>query len=67
MATPFKHTDIENELVNMGIEVICSMPNMITFWFKEHVVTYYPKKQWATGKTITDGRGFNNLINQLKK
>lgn len=39
---------------------------MIEFEYKGHIVKYFPYSGWATGKTIKDGRGLMNLINQLK-
>lgn len=30
-------------------------------------VMVYPHKDWFSGKTVIDGRGLNNLLNQLKK
>ena len=39
---------------------------MIEFEYKGHIVKYFPYSGWATGKTITDGRGLMNLSNQLK-
>ncbi len=30
------------------------------------IVLYYPSKQWFTGRTVKDGRGWDNLISQLK-
>lgn len=29
------------------------------------LITYYPKKQWATGSSITDCRGLHNLLMQI--
>ncbi len=39
---------------------------MIEFEYKGHSIKYFPYSEWATGKTIKDGRGLMNLINQLK-
>lgn len=38
----------------------------IVFDYKESPVTFYPYSGWASGKTIKDGRGLENLLNQLK-
>lgn len=40
---------------------------MIEFEYKGHSIKYFPYSGWATGKTIKDGRGLNNLIKQLKQ
>lgn len=37
-----------------------------TFEFKGHTVTYWPYSGWASGRSIKDGRGLKNLINQIK-
>ena len=33
---------------------------------KDEVVRYFPYTGWASGKSIADGRGLQNLLNQLK-
>lgn len=38
----------------------------IEFEYKGSIVKFFPYTGWATGKTIKDGRGINNLIKQLK-
>ncbi|MDR3551248.1 MAG: hypothetical protein P4L31_07585 [Candidatus Babeliales bacterium] len=38
----------------------------IYFIHNKEMITYYPYSGWATGKSITDGRGLNNLLKQLK-
>jgi hypothetical protein len=38
---------------------------LIEFMFKGEIVRFYPYSGWATGKSIKDGRGIDNLINQL--
>jgi len=38
----------------------------IKFEYKGQTVTYYPYSGWAAGKSIKDGRGLQNLLNQLK-
>lgn len=30
------------------------------------IVHFYPYSGWHTGKSINDGRGWNNLYNQIK-
>lgn len=37
----------------------------IIFDFNGHPVTLFPYSGWHTGKSIKDGRGFENLIKQL--
>lgn len=52
-----------NELGYMTIE---SDNTKIKFWHKGEPCLFYPYSGWHTGKTIKDGRGLNNLLNQLK-
>ncbi len=37
----------------------------ISFMHKGSLVTYWPYSGWASGKSIKDGRGLNNLLKQL--
>ena len=39
----------------------------LCFMNKGSMVKYYPYSGWASGKTIKDGRGLKNLLNQLEK
>lgn len=50
---------------NMGYTIDYRDEKMLQFKHKGEVVTYYPYKGWATGKSIKDGRGLINLISQL--
>lgn len=38
----------------------------IQFEHRGNVVTLYPYSGWHTGKTITDGRGLENLLKQIR-
>ncbi len=52
------------EQAGYTVEVIGE--NQLRFVFKGHPVTFWPFTGWASGKSITDGRGIQNLLNQLK-
>lgn len=52
-------------LTEAGIDISYEDDSKLEFWHNHHMVTYYIKKQWATGKSIQDGRGLKNLIKQL--
>lgn len=54
------------EITKLGFSVVVKDGNKALFLFKEQVVTYFVYSGWATGKTITDGRGLDNLLKQLK-
>jgi hypothetical protein len=53
-------------LEKMGFTATKVNDTTIIFYFKGEIVTLYPYTGWHTGKTIKDGRGFNNLLTQLK-
>ncbi len=37
----------------------------LSFSHKESIIVYYAYSGWHTGKTIKDGRGLKNLLDQL--
>lgn len=49
----------------LGYEITLRDNRKIQFTHKGHTVTFFPYSGWATGKTIKDGRGIENLIKQL--
>lgn len=55
-----------NEIQKLGLRIDNCTDKMIEFEYKGHSIKYFPYSGWATGKTIKDGRGLMNLINQLK-
>jgi hypothetical protein len=55
-----------NEFEKLNIEIISFDNTKIIFKFKEEKVTYFPYSGWHSGKSIVDGRGFENLKKQLK-
>ena len=56
----------EYRILYADCDIIRIDETKIVFLYKNKTVLYYPKKEWATGKSIEDGRGLKNLINQLK-
>lgn len=55
-----------NSVEELGLQVKYKDSTKIMFDFRGACVTYFPYSGWATGKTIKDGRGLKNLIDQLK-
>ena len=53
-------------ITELGYEITDRTKVSLSFMFKGSKVTYFPYSGWASGKTITDGRGLENLINQIK-
>lgn len=54
-----------SELADIGIDVHYKDNFKIKFLYQGHEVTFFPFTGWATGKSIRDGRGIQNLIKQL--
>lgn len=55
-----------NVLTKMGFKPEVIGDTKIQFEFKGSPVSLYPYSGWHTGKTITDGRGIELLLKQLK-
>lgn len=55
------------KLEEMGFATKTIGNNEIHFDFKGSRIIYFPYTQWASGKTINDGRGLNALLKQLSK
>ena len=55
----------KSELNGLGLNIVEETADRIKFMFRGSIVTYYPYSGWATGKTIKDGRGLQNLLKQL--
>lgn len=53
-------------LESLGFKVETTNSNELRFEFKGHIIKLFPYSGWASGKTIVDGRGINELLNQLK-
>lgn len=50
----------------LGFEIVQRDNTQIQFIHKGQTVTFFPYSGWATGKSIRDGRGLNNLLKQLQ-
>lgn len=57
----------KQQIEALGFKITYEDKTKINFWFKGSAVHFYPYSGWATGKTIKDGRGLENLLKQLKK
>lgn len=69
-----KHTNMDNvknlidNLTQMGYSITENPDNKsFSFIHKGNTITVWPKKEWFSGKGITDGRGLDKLLQQLKK
>jgi hypothetical protein len=54
-------------VTNIGYKVTFQDETKIMFIHNDHEVTFYPYSGWASGKSIKDGRGLENLLKQLSK
>ncbi len=54
------------ELEKIGIQIADTTKTSIRFYWKGKSIMFYPYSGWHTGKTITDGRGIEKLLIQLK-
>lgn len=54
------------EIEKLGFKITYRDDHKINFWFNGSAVHFYPYTGWASGKTIVDGRGIENLLKQLK-
>lgn len=51
---------------NLGYAIKFEDETTLRFMYKGSEVSFYPYSGWASGKTITDGRGIEHLLSQIK-
>ncbi len=56
----------KEQIEKLGYTVTGESKTYISFEFKGHPVKLFPYSGWHTGKTIQDGRGLKNLLDQIK-
>lgn len=56
----------KQQLQSIGFKIFEESNTYIKLTNKGEVITFFPFTGWATGKSIKDGRGLKNLLNQLK-
>ena len=54
------------KITAFGYEISKHNLSQIQFTFKNETVTFFPYSGWASGKSIVDGRGLENLLKQIK-
>lgn len=62
---PSRKEYAKDQLNRVGIQDIEETDTSLKFYYKGSQVTLFVYTGWHTGKTIKDGRGIKNLINQL--
>lgn len=55
-----------DEINNRNILIEYIDETQIWFNWKGEIVKFFPYSGWASGKSIKDGRGLDNLLKQLK-
>jgi hypothetical protein len=64
---PRRMATTQASLESMGYEVEQSGPALLTFQHNGATVWFWPYSGWFSGKTVRDGRGFENLARQLRR
>lgn len=55
----------KNTLEHLGYTVDVVSGKELQFYHDGDMVRFFPYSGWFTGKSVTDGRGINKLLNQL--
>ena len=63
---PKRVKDCKLKLEELGFEVEQAGDTQLRFMWKNSTISFWPYSGWHSGKSIKDGRGFNNLLKQLK-
>lgn len=64
---PIRIAECKKKLESMGFIITQEDNTKIVFDYKGSPVTFFPYSGWHAEKTIEDGRGFGNLLAQLKE
>lgn len=62
---PKRIKSCKEKLESLGFTVKEHDNTQLSFIFKGSRISFWPYSGWHTGKTIKDGRGFKNLLNQI--
>jgi hypothetical protein len=62
---PKRLESCKKKLEELGFVVKQNGATELHFFYKGSRIHFYPYSGWHTGKTIKDGRGFQNLLKQL--
>lgn len=57
----------KNAIIKLGLEIVSENQTTIVFIFNKEKITLFPYSGYHSGKSITDGRGIEKLIKQLKQ
>lgn len=62
---PIRMQTAIDSITALGYNVEKVSDSKIVFTFNGCVIQYYPYSGWASGKSISDGRGLKKLLNQI--
>ena len=62
---PLRMNTAVEKITALGFKIEKKTSTFLQFEYKDSLITYFVYSGWATGKTIKDGRGLDNLLNQL--
>ena len=57
----------KSEIQKLGYEITKESKTALEFVFKGEKVVLFPYSGWHAGKSITDGRGIEKLLKQIRK
>ena len=63
---PQRIKSCKEKLESLGFDVRQTDPTKLEFDYKGSKIKFYPYSGWHSGRTIKDGRGFSDLLRQLK-
>lgn len=64
---PSRISHAKSEIEKLGYRAeVKESKKRVEFYFKGYLIYFYPYSGWASGVSIKDGRGLNNLLNQIR-
>ena len=63
---PKRFAFAKQEIKKLGYEIQFENERYLIISYKNKLVRLFPYSGWHSGETIKDGRGLQNLINQIK-
>lgn len=64
---PQRLASCKKKLEELGFTITQEDHTKLVFEYQGAKIQFWPYSGWHTGKTITDGRGFNHLLRQLER
>ena len=56
----------KQEIEKLGYEILYENERYLIFEYDNNLVRFFPYSGWHSGGSIQDGRGLQNLLNQIK-